>query len=63
MLYCGLLTTDLALLMEVLALQDVSSVEAAIIYTLEPVLGAGQSTLMCLWRLLTELAGWHMRGV
>lgn len=40
-LYCGLLTTDLALLMEVLALQDVSSVEAAIIYTLEPVLGAG----------------------
>ncbi len=41
MLYCGLLTTDLALLMEVLALQDVSSVEAAIIYTLEPVLGAG----------------------
>ena len=38
--YCGLLTTDVVLLMEVFALQDVSSVEASIIYTLEPVVGA-----------------------
>lgn len=30
-LYCGLLTTDLTLLMEVFALQDVSSVDAALI--------------------------------
>eukprot|EP00889_Picochlorum_renovo_P003194 jgi/Picre1/30224/NNA_005592.t1 len=34
------LTTDVVLLMEVVALNDVSSVEAAIIYTLEPVIGA-----------------------
>lgn len=34
-LYCGLLTTDLALLLEIVALQSVSSVDAAIIYTLE----------------------------
>ncbi|KAL4422527.1 hypothetical protein ABPG75_008724 [Micractinium tetrahymenae] len=51
-LYCGLLTTDLALLMEILALQDVSSVEAAIIYTLEPVLGAYFA-----WALLGERLG------
>lgn len=51
-LYCGLLTTDLALLMEVLALQDVSSVEAAIIYTLEPVLGAAFA-----WVMLGERLG------
>lgn len=51
-LYCGLLTTDLALLMEVLALQDVSSVEAAIIYTLEPVLGAAFA-----WAMLGERLG------
>lgn len=51
-LYCGLLTTDLALLMEILALQDVSSVEAAIIYTLEPVLGASFA-----WALLGERIG------
>lgn len=51
-LYCGLLTTDLALLMEILALQDVSSVEAAIIYTLEPVLGAAFA-----WALLGERLG------
>ncbi len=38
--YTGLLTTDVVLLMEVVALQDVSSVEASIIYTLEPVIGA-----------------------
>lgn len=51
-LYCGLLTTDLTLLMEVFALQDVSSVDAAIIYTLEPVLGAGFA-----WALLGERLG------
>lgn len=39
-LYTGFLTTDVVLLMEVVALNDVSSVEAAIIYTLEPVIGA-----------------------
>lgn len=51
-LYCGLLTTDLALLLEILALQDVSSVEAAIIYTLEPVLGASLA-----WAVLGERLG------
>ena len=51
-LYCGLLTTDLALMMEVFALQDVSSVDAAIIYTLEPVLGAAFA-----WVLLGERIG------
>lgn len=40
-LYTGLLSTDLALLIELVALKDVSSTDAAIIYTLEPVLGAG----------------------
>lgn len=39
-IYTGILTTDVVLLMEVVALQDVSSTEAAIIYTMEPVLGA-----------------------
>eukprot|EP01025_Chloroclados_australasicus_P012846 TRINITY_DN1613_c1_g1_i1.p1 TRINITY_DN1613_c1_g1~~TRINITY_DN1613_c1_g1_i1.p1 ORF type:complete len:478 (-),score=50.12 TRINITY_DN1613_c1_g1_i1:1191-2462(-) len=39
-LYTGLLTTDAVLLIEMFALHDVSSVEAAIIYTAEPVLGA-----------------------
>lgn len=38
--------------MEVFALQDVSSVDAAIIYTLEPVLGAGFA-----WALLGERLG------
>ncbi|GAB4815296.1 hypothetical protein N2152v2_002342 [Parachlorella kessleri] len=39
-LYTGLLTTDVCLLLELTALRDVSSSEAAIIYALEPVLGA-----------------------
>jgi drug/metabolite transporter (DMT)-like permease len=39
-LYTGLLSTDVALLMELVALRDVASSEAAIVYTLEPVLGA-----------------------
>ncbi|PSC70106.1 hypothetical protein C2E20_6446 [Micractinium conductrix] len=51
-LYCGLLTTDLALLLEIVALQSVSSVDAAIIYTLEPVLGASFA-----WALLGERLG------
>ena len=51
-MYCGLLTTDLALLLEVLALQNVSSVDAAIIYTLEPVAGAGLA-----WLVLGERLG------
>ncbi|KAK9816430.1 hypothetical protein WJX72_000116 [[Myrmecia] bisecta] len=38
--YTGLLSTDVALWIEVIALHDVSSTDAAIIYTLEPVLGA-----------------------
>jgi drug/metabolite transporter (DMT)-like permease len=42
-MYTGLLTTDVALLMELVALRDVTSTEAAIIYTMEPVLGAGQA--------------------
>jgi drug/metabolite transporter (DMT)-like permease len=40
-LYTGLLSTDVALLLEVVALRDVSSADAAIVYALEPVLGAG----------------------
>lgn len=57
-LYCGLLTTDLALILEVFALQNVSSVDAAIIYTLEPVLGAGLAWMMLGERLgATGLAG------
>lgn len=39
-LYTGLMVTDLGLWAEVIALQHVSSTEAAIIYTLEPVCGA-----------------------
>lgn len=39
-IYTSLLTTDVVLIMELMALQDISSTEAAIIYTLEPVLGA-----------------------
>eukprot|EP00887_Chlorella_sp_A99_P000383 scaffold13.g383.t1 len=39
-LYTGLVTTDLALLMELFALHDVPSTDAAIIYSLEPLLGA-----------------------
>lgn len=39
-IYSGLVVTDLGLWAEVIALQHVSSTEAAIIYTLEPVCGA-----------------------
>lgn len=40
LLYTGLLSTDLVLLIEMVALHDVSSTDAAIIYTMEPVLGS-----------------------
>lgn len=55
-LYTGLLSTDCALICEFEALQDVSSIEAALVYTLEPVLGAAFA-----WVLLGERwgpAGW-----
>lgn len=39
-LWTGIVTTDLCLLLELIALRDVPSTDAAIIYTLEPVLGA-----------------------
>ena len=39
-LYTGLLSTDAVLLIEVVALRAVSSTDAAIVYTTEPVLGA-----------------------
>ena len=54
--YTGLVTTDLALLMELMALHDVPSTDAAIIYSLEPLLGASLA-----WVLLGErwgTAGW-----
>ncbi len=41
MLYTGVLSTDAVLLIEVFALNDVPSTDAAIIYSMEPVLGAG----------------------
>lgn len=40
-LWTGLLSTDLALILELTALASVSSIDAAIVYTAEPVLGAG----------------------
>lgn len=40
-LYTGILTTDLALLLEIYALKSVPSTDAAIVYTAEPLLGAG----------------------
>lgn len=40
LLYTSFCSTDLVLLIELLALQDVSSTEAALIYSLEPVSGA-----------------------
>lgn len=42
-IYMGCGVTNGGLIMEIIALQDVSSTEAAIIYTLEPVLGAGMA--------------------
>ncbi|CAL5219032.1 g791 [Coccomyxa viridis] len=38
--YTGIMSTDAVLMIEVVALHDVSSTDAAIIYTMEPVLGA-----------------------
>lgn len=40
LLYTGLLSTDLVLLIEMVALHDVPSTDAAVIYTMEPVLGS-----------------------
>lgn len=40
-LWTGLLSTDLALLIELSALSTVSSITASLIYTMEPVMGAG----------------------
>jgi len=40
LLYTGLLSTDLVLLIEMMALHNVPSTDAAIIYTMEPVLGS-----------------------
>jgi len=40
-MYTGILTTDLALLLEIFALKSVPSTDAAIVYTAEPLLGAG----------------------
>lgn len=60
-LYTGILSTDLALVCEFEALQDVSSVDAALVYTLEPVLGA-----LLAWLLLGERwgpAGWVGAGL
>lgn len=44
-LWTGLLSTDLALLLELTALTNVSSIEASVVYTAEPVLGAGLAFL------------------
>lgn len=51
---CSFCSTDLVLLIELMALQDVSSTEAALVYSLEPVSGAlmVSSTPSCLlWQL------------
>ena len=52
MLYTGVLSTDAVLLIEVFALNDVPSTDAAIIYSMEPVLGAGLA-----WAVLGERWG------
>lgn len=40
LLFTGFISTDIALLLELTALQEVDSTDAAIVYTMEPVLGA-----------------------
>ena len=52
LLWTGLLSTDAVLLIELVALRDVSSIDAAIIYTLEPVMGA-----FLAWLILGERFG------
>lgn len=52
LLWTGLLSTDAVLLIELVALRDVTSIDAAIIYTLEPVLGA-----FLAWAFLGERFG------
>ncbi|KAK9835158.1 hypothetical protein WJX81_002165 [Elliptochloris bilobata] len=61
MLYTGVLSTDAVLLIEVFALNDVPSTDAAIIYSMEPVLGAGLA-----WAVLGERwgpLGWLGAGI
>ena len=56
--YTAVVTTDLVLLAELFALQDVSSTDAAMIYSLEPALGA-----LLAWALLGERWGaWGWAG-
>lgn len=60
-IYMGCGVTNGGLIMEIIALQDVTSTEAAIIYTMEPVLGAGMA-----WVVLGErwnAAGWVGAGL
>ena len=52
LLWTGLLSTDAVLLIELVALRDVSSIDAAIVYTLEPVVGA-----FLAWLILGERFG------
>ncbi len=52
LLWTGLLSTDAVLLIELVALRDVSSIDAAIVYTLEPVMGA-----FLAWLVLGERFG------
>jgi drug/metabolite transporter (DMT)-like permease len=47
LLYTSFCSTDLVLLIELLALQDVSSTEAALVYSLEPVSGALLVSVSC----------------
>ncbi|KAJ7101579.1 hypothetical protein O6H91_12G087100 [Diphasiastrum complanatum] len=56
MLYTGLMSTAFPLWIELVSMRDVSATEAAVIYTLEPLWGAGFA-----WSLLGErwgAAGW-----
>eukprot|EP00210_Caulerpa_lentillifera_P005199 g4967.t2 len=55
LLYTGLISTDVVLLIELIALKDVASTDAAVIYTMEPVLGA-------LWAYLLLGERWGPNG-
>lgn len=55
MIYTGLISTAFCLWIEVVALRDVSATEAAMVYTLEPLYGAGFA-----WTLLGER--WGLKG-
>lgn len=52
LLFTSLLSTDLVLILELLAMEYVSSVDAALVYSMEPVLGAGMA-----WVFLGERWG------